>query len=76
MTSRERFEAWAGNPLMMGMRGDKYHNDHVQIRWEAWQAAERDMLERAIAVFSSAGPKDTFTAALIRVALKELLNEQ
>ena len=39
----------------------------------AYGAGRRDMLERAIAVFSSAGPKDTFTANLIRVALKELL---
>lgn len=64
MTSRERFEAYCVNWGFIP----------TGPRWNTWQAAERDMLERAIALFDQ--PHKEYFGADIRLELKELLNEQ
>ncbi len=63
MTSRERFEAWY----------DAQKNGRLEP-FNVWQAAERDMLERAIAQFNK--PLEEYIGINIQFALKELLNEK
>ena len=52
MTSRQRFEAELSKrkdfkPPSFRLTNDGgYYFDLVQIAWESWQAAERNMLER------------------------------
>lgn len=41
MSSRERFEAW-------WYWGDAFESGQTDAAWAAWQAAERQALERAI----------------------------
>ena len=68
MTSREAFEA------KHGKRGDgSLSYSGWDFRWSTWQAAERDMLERAIAACHAC---DSFYTEDVIPKLKELLNEQ
>jgi hypothetical protein len=52
MTSRERFEAWAKSEGYRDVRPDtdcswRYPTDEIESAWAAWQAAEKQALERA-----------------------------
>ena len=94
MTSRERFEAWKISKLhnrfpevfLRHETLDRYLLDLIQRDFESWQAAERDMLERAIAAAKNERltgntnkPTDlAYNTAISHVVykLKELLNEQ
>jgi hypothetical protein len=68
MTSPERFKAYCA----------KAYNPATITPFDAWQAAERDMLERAIALIQS-HQDGGYRAELIVIGLirqlKELLNE-
>ena len=86
MTSRERFEATANDTIRSGTTfflfdkfADGGYISEMTARafsdWQyAWQAAERDMLERAIAQFNK--PLEEYIGINIQFALKELLNEK
>ena len=81
MTSRERFEAHLGKrkgfkpPSFRLTTAGAYYFDVVQIAWENWQAAERDMLERCVYV-AEQGFRRALDGNEIADKLKELLNEQ
>lgn len=47
MSSRERFEAWLVTDVLL------LNPDDVMKMWTAWQAAERQALERAIAMLEA-----------------------
>lgn len=68
MTSRERYNAW-----LLRQSGV------IDSRFEVWQAAEHDMLERVVELIQSQ-PNGSYRAELITAGmirkLKELLNEQ
>lgn len=63
MTSRDRYNAW-----LLGQTGG------IESRLDVWQAAEHDMLERAIAKFDGADTAE-YSCKEIQIILKELLNE-
>jgi hypothetical protein len=86
-TSQERFEAWTTKEQYYDLMraGFGYYSMSTSVAWIAWQAAERDMLERAIAIIDSERledrPKDNVDRAheyaldTVENKLKELLNE-
>lgn len=82
MTSRQRFEA---SCKVLGLETIRYSEDaslywyaDTDAAWKAWQAAERDMLERCMAVCESRITPGTGSHAILMGAaneMKELLNE-
>jgi hypothetical protein len=81
MTSRERFEAWSNAQEQAESEPERTYELSEEGLTEltneamlmAWQAAERDMLERAIALFNQ--PHQEYFGENIQTELKELLNE-
>jgi hypothetical protein len=79
MTSRARFEQWYSNNGESPNAVARSANGHfmlmqTQISWIAWAVAERDMLDRCIALFDTNSRTQLHEADAVR-QLKELLNE-
>jgi hypothetical protein len=79
MNSRERFEAYYSsngenpNSVARSTNGH-YLLTQTFISWKDWQAAKRDMLERAIAEFDGDDTAE-YSCKEIQIILKELLND-
>jgi hypothetical protein len=79
MTSRERFEqdlqarnpTWLPDHLFSRANSGAYASLVTEKCWQSWQAAERDMLARCIAVFDQ--PYVAHDGAEIVNKLKELV---
>jgi hypothetical protein len=72
MNSRERFEAWCESE---GISADKsrltgiYSYPSARVAWRSWQAAERQALERALAILERFGKVSS--ADLIRALIEQ-----
>ena len=83
MTSKERFEAefvkLGGELLDLRTKGAGYLYTDIARAFGLWQAAERDMLERCVAVCKSRITPGTGSHAILMGTvneMKEILNEQ